>query len=210
MARAPEASQTEAMHPRHRLDALADGIYGVAMTLLVLEIRIPDGVDYRTDRELTALLVSLLPKFWPYALSFAVLAGRWRALVFGRTGHAPVGRGYVHWTLMHLFLVTLMPFSTLVIGRFASLAPGLWLYTGNLVGLSLTAWLMSRSAPAPERDEVGDNSVGLALLLISAAVVIALSFLHTAWATLGFLLTGLTPLAERLFPRRKVGPATHA
>lgn len=198
------------MYPRHRLDALADGIYGVAMTLLVLEIRIPDGVDFRSDHELTAELVRLVPKFWPYALSFAVLGGRWRAMVFGRTSHAPVGRAYVNWALVHLFLVTMMPFSTLVIGRFASLAPGLWLYTGNLVGLSLTAWLMSRSAPAPERHEVDDNSIGLILLLVSAAVVVALGFLHTAWATLGFLLTGLTPLAERLFPRRNVDPAAHA
>jgi TMEM175 potassium channel family protein len=198
MAEAPEAPQTEAMYPRHRLDALADGIYGVAMTLLVLEIRIPDGVDYTSDRQLIALLVSLAPKFWPYALSFAVLGGRWRAMVLGRTSHAPVGRRYVTWALTHLFLVTLMPFSTLVIGRFASLAPGLWLYTANLVGLSVSAWLMSRSAPAPERGEVDDNTIGLALLLVSAALVLALSFLHTAWATLGFLLTGLTPLAERL------------
>jgi uncharacterized membrane protein len=191
------------MYPRHRLDALADGIYGVAMTLLVLEIRIPDGANYRSDRELIALLVSLAPKFWPYALSFAVLGGRWRAMVFGRTSHAPVGRHYVNWSLIHLFLVTLMPFSTLVIGRYASLAPGLWLYTGNLVGLSFTGWMMSRSAPAPERHEVGDNSIGLAVLLISAAVVVLLSFQHTAYAALGFLLTALTPLAERLFRGRK-------
>ena len=62
------------MYPRHRLDALSDGIYGVAMTLLVLEIRIPDGVDPHTDRELLAVFASLVPKIWPYALSFVVLA----------------------------------------------------------------------------------------------------------------------------------------
>lgn len=191
------------MYPRHRLDALADGIYGVAMTLLVLEIRIPDGVDFTSDRELIALLVSLIPKLWPYALSFAVLSGRWRAIVVGRTSHAPVGTRYVNWSLIHLFLVTMMPFSTLVIGRFASLAPGIWVYTANLVGLSVTVWFMGRSTPEPERDEVDDNAIGLALLLVSAVVVVSLSFLHTAWAALGFLLTGLTPLAERLAQRRR-------
>jgi uncharacterized membrane protein len=196
------------MYPRHRLDALADGIYGVAMTLLVLEIRIPDGADYKSDSELIAQLVSLIPKFWPYALSFAVLGGRWRGMVFGRTSHAPVGRRYVNWSLIHLFLVTMMPFSTLVIGRFASLAPGIWVYTANLVGLSLSAWVISRSAP--ERDEIDDNSIGLALLLVASAVVVSLSFLHTAWATLGFLLTGLTPLVERFFPRRAARPAPNA
>jgi uncharacterized membrane protein len=190
------------MYPRHRLDALADGIYGVAMTLLVLEIRIPDGVDFTSDGALIAQLASLVPKFWPYALSFAVLAGRWREMVYGRTSHAPVGRHYVNWSLIHLFLVTMMPFSTLVIGRFASLAPGIWVYTANLVGLSLTSWLAGRAAPALEREEIGDNAIGLVVLLAAAAVVVALSFLHTAWATLGFLLTAFTPLADRLFGRR--------
>lgn len=197
------------MFPRHRLDALADGIYGVAMTLLVLEIRIPDGVDFHSDRELVAELARLIPKLWPYALSFAVLGGRWRAMVAGRTGHAPVSARYVNWSLLHLFLVTMMPFSTLVIGRFASLAPGIWVYTANLVGLSVTGWLMARAEPEPERDEVDEGSIGLALLLVSAAVVVGLSFLHTAWATLGFLLTGLTPLVERLAERRR-GRAAHA
>jgi uncharacterized membrane protein len=189
------------MFPRHRLDALADGIYGVAMTLLVLEIRIPDGADFKTDGQLMALFVSLTPKFWPYALSFAVLAGRWRALVFGRTSHAPVGREYVTWSLVHLFLVTLMPFSTLVIGRFGSLAPSIWLYTANLVGLSFTAWLAERAAP--EREEVDDGLLGLLVLLVSAAVVLAFSLLDTAWATLGFLLTALTPAVEKIVRRRR-------
>jgi uncharacterized membrane protein len=193
------------MYPRHRLDALVDGIFGVAMTLLVLEIRIPDGLDPHSDRELLAILGGLVPKIWPYALSFAVLAGRWRALIEGRTSHAPVGYHYVTWSLINLFLVTLTPFSTLVLGRYASLAPAIWLYVGNLVGLSVTAWLVGRQAPQPERDEVGDNLTGLVLLLSASALVVALSFLHTAWATLGFLLTGLTPVVERLAALRRAG-----
>jgi uncharacterized membrane protein len=191
------------MYPRHRLDALADGIYGVAMTLLVLDIRVPDGLVTVTDGQLMDQFIALLPKFGPYALSFWVLSGRWRQLIYRRTGHAPVGRRYVQWSLMHLFLVTMMPFSTLMIGRFGSHAPALWLYTSNLVGLSLTEWLASRAAPAPERAELDDNLMGLIMLLVAAAVVLGLSGLHSAWATLGFLITGLTPLAERLFGRRK-------
>ncbi|HZZ66785.1 MAG TPA: TMEM175 family protein [Phenylobacterium sp.] len=191
------------MYPRHRLDALADGIYGVAMTLLVLDIRIPDGMVNPTDQQLTEAFVALLPKLGPYALSFWVLSGRWRQLVYRRTSHAPVERDYVQWSLMHLFLVTMMPFSTLMIGRFGSHAPALWLYTANLVGLSVTLWMASRSAPEAERAEIEDNRMGLIMLLVAAAVVVALSFEHTAWAALGFLLTGLTPLAEQMMEKLK-------
>ena len=64
-----------------RLAALSDGIFAVAMTLLVLEVRIPDGVDPHSDRELVATLIALGPKFGWYALSFVVLGIRWRELV---------------------------------------------------------------------------------------------------------------------------------
>jgi uncharacterized membrane protein len=191
------------MYPRHRLDALADGIYGVAMTLLVLDIRIPDGLLTATDQQLLDLFNSLLPKLGPYALSFWVLAGRWRQLIYGPTRHEPVGRRYVSWMLIHLFLVTMMPFSTLMIGRFGSHAPALWLYTVNLVGLSATLWLASRTEPAPVDAEVEENRMGLIMLLVASAVVLALSFQHTAWASLGFLLTALTPMVERLFGKSK-------
>src|ERR1700761_9363777 len=159
------------MYPRHRLDALADGIYGVAMTLLVLDIRFPEGAVIRTDGDLIAQLVNLTPKFGPYALSFWVLSGRWRALVFGRTSREPVSGAYVSWSLWHLFLVTMMPFSTLVIGRYGSRAPSIWLYTANLVGLWLTTWLASRRAPAAEREQGDDNFIGTIVMLAASAVV---------------------------------------
>ncbi len=198
------------MFPRHRLDALTDGIFGVAMTLLVLELRIPDSVDPHTDRELMAVLVSLMPKIWPYALSFAVLGGRWRAMIGGRTSHAPVSRRHVIWTLINLFLVSLMPFSTQVISRFASLSPGIWVYTANLVGLSLSAWKAARNLPDAEREAMDENTTGLVMLLLASAVVVTLSLFHSAWATLGFLVSGLTPLVRQFTNRSKPEAKTDA
>jgi|SRR5579859_3399792 len=191
------------MFPRHRLDTLTDGIFGVAMTLLVLEIRIPDSLDPHTDSELMSLLVGLTPKIWPYALSFAVLGGRWRAAISGRIGHAPVNRRYVTWTLVSLFLVTLIPFSTQVLGRFASLAPSVWLYTANLLALSLSSLRAARTLPDAERAAVDDNRISFALLFLSSGVVITLSLVRPGMATLGFLITGLTPIARRLANRSK-------
>ena len=45
-----------AMYPRHRLDGLGDAIYGVSMTLLVLDIRIPDGANVVDNAGFAALL----------------------------------------------------------------------------------------------------------------------------------------------------------
>ena len=71
-------SKREAMHSRGRLDALGDGIFGVAMTLLVLDLRLPEDFHPQTSSELVHGLAELSPKFFPYALSFYVLGLRWQ------------------------------------------------------------------------------------------------------------------------------------
>jgi uncharacterized membrane protein len=203
MASARDTSQTDAMYPRHRLDGLADSIFGVAMTLLVLDIRIPDGADPHTDRELAAMLLSLGSKIWPYVLSFLVLGSRWRALIRGRVHqHLDVSHRYVQLWLLNLLLVTLVPFSTIVLGRYASLAPSIWLYSANLAGMAICSWGLSIAAPAAEREQRGDSPTGLIVFLFSAALAAVLSVLNTPWACAAFLINGLTPLAERAFPRR--------
>jgi uncharacterized membrane protein len=207
LAVAREPSQGGGMYPRRRLEALADGIFGVAMTLLVLEIRIPDGVDPHTDRELLAVIASLVPKIWPYALSFVVLGARWREMIGGRPGKAPVSRTHVTWSLANLLLVTFVPFSTLVLGRYASLAPAVWLYSANLAGMAIASWRASRTAPAEERNGGLEDAAGLAVFLLSAAAAVALSFLHTPWAPMGFALNAAAPFAERLARRREAGAA---
>jgi len=195
------------MFPRRRIDNLSDGIFGVAMTLLVLEIRIPDGVEPRSDADLTALLASLLPKIGPYALSFAVLGIRWRELVADRASGAEVGKAYVNWMLANLLLVTFVPFSTLILGRYALLAPAVWLYAGNLTGMAVCGWLAERSARAPG-ESGAVQTAGLAVYLLAAAVTAGLGFLHTPWAPMGFLLNALAPPLERWIAARQGRGAT--
>jgi uncharacterized membrane protein len=189
------------MYPRRRLEALADGIFGVAMTLLVLEVRIPDGVDPHSDRELVATLIALGPKFGWYALSFVVLGIRWRELVAERTSQHEVNKRYVNWSLANLLLVTFVPFSTLLIGRYASLAPAIWLYAANLAGMAICSWMVGRSAPLADRSGA-EETAGLMVFLFAAAVTAGLGALHTPWAPLGFMLNALAPPIERRFRER--------
>ncbi|MFD9502744.1 TMEM175 family protein [Streptomyces sp. NPDC060035] len=58
-----------------RLIALSDGIFAIAMTLLVLDIHVPTGLDADGFREAVG---DWLPKLGAYALSFTILAGFWR------------------------------------------------------------------------------------------------------------------------------------
>jgi uncharacterized membrane protein len=191
------------MFPRHRFDALTDGLFGVAMTLLVLEVRLPEAAHPQTTGELLELLAAVAPKFWPYVLSFAVLGVRWRELIKGRSSHGEVSQRYINWGLAYLLLVTLVPFTTMVLGRFGSLPPSVWLYSVNLAGMAICAWRLTAALPPAERRPEEYTLVSLVVLLLSAALAVAFSFLHTAWACLAFALNAATPVAERFFQRRR-------
>ena len=110
------------MFSKARLDTLSDGIFGVAMTLLILDVRLPDDFHPKDGAGLVQGLFDLWPKFLPYVLSFGVLGLRWLSNVEVRTRAEYVNREYLNWWLLYHFLITCVPFTTIVVGRFAHFA----------------------------------------------------------------------------------------
>jgi len=96
------------MYPKARLDALHDGVFSVAMTLLVLDVRLPDDFHPADGGELLQGLLKLWPKFLPYLLSFTVLGLRWLASIQIRSGAESFNREYVNWWLFYLLLIALI------------------------------------------------------------------------------------------------------
>ena len=58
----------------HRIDALVDAFFAIALTLLVLDIK---TFHVESDVELTQELIALIPKFFTYFLSFMILGLLW-------------------------------------------------------------------------------------------------------------------------------------
>src|SRR5580658_1600313 len=99
------------MYPKARLDALSDSIFGVAMTLLVLDVRLPDVFQPHDATELLHGLLNLAPKFLPYMLSFGVLGLRWLSNIHLRSGEESCSRKYAAWWLAYHLLITCVPFT---------------------------------------------------------------------------------------------------
>jgi uncharacterized membrane protein len=185
------------MYPRARLDALTDGIFAVAMTLLVLDLRLPESFHPRDAGELLRGLYGLVPVFVPYVLSFAVLGLRWISSVQVRTRAEHVGRSYARWWLAYLLLVTCVPFTTTVAGRFA-LAPAIWLYAGNTALIGVVAFALLHHTPQIEKDKLlRDRQVSLAVLIGSSLLAIAWSFVNPAQALWALALNMLPPFISR-------------
>jgi hypothetical protein len=86
------------MYAKARIDALTDGIFAVAMTILVLDVRLPDEFRLRTRRRSRARK-QLWPKVFPYLLSFHVLGNSWLSMVRLRSRGDYVDRRYAVWWL---------------------------------------------------------------------------------------------------------------
>ena len=106
-----------------RLDALTDGIFAVAMTILILDVRLPDDFHPADTNALLRAIRDLWPKFVPYLISFFVLGNNWLASIQLKSGEEFVSRSYAARSLLYLVLATCLPFSTTVLGRFGNLAP---------------------------------------------------------------------------------------
>jgi uncharacterized membrane protein len=192
------------VYPKARLDTLSDGIFGVSMTLLVLDVRLPDDFAPRDANELLKGLLGLAPKFLPYVLSFAVLGLRWLSNIQLRLRGEEVGRKYAEWWLVYHLLITGVPFTTMVVGRFASLAPAIWLYAGNTILISAVSFRLLALTPEFERFEhLRERRISLALLVISSALAIAWSFVNPSQALWALALNGGVTFIDRWYARTK-------
>lgn len=179
------------MYPRARLDALTDGVFSVAMTLLVLDLRLPDNFTPGNAHELLEGILALTPKFVPYLLSFGVLGLRWLAGIQVRSPDDSLGSAYVLWWLLYLLFVTCFPFVTMVVGRFPDQAPAIWLYAGNTLLVSLVAARLMTLIPDVDPGERRRHQVGLAMLVGSCVIVICWSLVDPARALWPFVLNFL-------------------
>ena len=99
-----------------RIEALADGIFAVAMTLLVLDVKLPGGESFSTDAALLERVLSLEHTFIIYFISFVVLGMFW-------VGHHAqfhyiryVDHTLLWLNLLFLFFITSVPFATDLLG----------------------------------------------------------------------------------------------
>ena len=87
-------AEHEASVSKTRLDALADAMFGVAMTLLVIDIRLPEAFDPKSGAELLDAVLELKSKFLVYLITFFVVGLRWMGnskLAAGRETSLAVG-----------------------------------------------------------------------------------------------------------------------
>lgn len=183
--------------PKARIDALTDGIFAFAMTLLVLEIRLPPDVAVKDSAELMARLQALVPEYLVYIISFFVLAAQWRTEI-GLRRVEEVSQEAVSWSIVYLFFITSVPFSSGVVGRHGDLPPAVWLYAANMIAAAAVSLRLRALEVVPEHRARGRaDNIGTSVFIASALLSVVLSFIEPRHAMYAYFLNFLAvPLSR--------------
>lgn len=181
--------------PKARVDALTDGIFAFAMTLLVVDIRIPEGLEVTSAGELTRRLAALMPQAVAYVISFFVLAALWRNVIAMRHDTEGVARGTLQAWLWYLLFVTMVPFSSAVVGRYGQFPPAVWVYAGNMAALGLFSVALHRlEVPQEMRAQARAGERRMVLFIGSALASVLVSLWAPHYAMYAYLLNALSRL----------------
>src|SRR5258706_3553335 len=101
--------------PKGRVETLSDGVFAIAMTVLVLGLQVPEGGH---TPELRARLWALGPKLASYSLSFVMLGVLWIGHHYQMHYIRRVNRPLLWLNLFFLLSITFLPFSTAVLGNY--------------------------------------------------------------------------------------------
>ena len=132
-----------------RISGLSDGLFAVAMTLIVLEIRVPDLGPTHSDAALWTGLVALGPRFLTYLLSFLTLGIFWSGQQTQLNYFARADR---HLAWIHLGLlatVALLPFSTSLLADYIELRLALLVYWANIAAFGVFIYGSWATPPEP-------------------------------------------------------------
>jgi uncharacterized membrane protein len=124
-----------------RIAALSDGIFAFAMTVLVLEIHIPEAVDIHSNAELLSGLAALAPRIVTWLLSLMTLGIFWvgQQTHLNHLEHADRDLSWLNY--LFLAVVTVLPFSTRLLAGFLTYEAAFLVYWLNILlcGIAILA-----------------------------------------------------------------------
>lgn len=134
-----------------RLDQLSDGIFAIVMTLLVIEIRIPEISSPITPYTLAREFIHLKPLFLSYLLSFITLFTFWRAHHFIASVY--VKNIDIHFTNINaifFFFVALIPFTSHFLGAYSGFILPVVVFALNIILIGISLFYMRNYAGKSE------------------------------------------------------------
>ncbi|MFE7749639.1 TMEM175 family protein [Streptomyces sp. NPDC057428] len=191
-----------------RLTTLSDGIFAIAMTLLVLDVRVPPGLSADGFRE---AFVDVLPDLGAYALSFWILAGFWRDHRRIVRLVPPIEKVPLGFALIWLGAIALIPFPTSLLSEYADQPLAVAVYAGtvcvtNLLELTVLRTGLKNPRSRDQATQYTARSVSADLICTAAVFAVSVPLAYgfstdvALWSWLALL------PAKIILSRRIPGP----
>jgi uncharacterized membrane protein len=187
-----------------RLAALSDGIFAVAMTLLVLDLHVPASEVIHSQGELWHSLAGAAPQLISYVMSFLTLGIFWNGQQAQLNSFSRSDRhlSWIH--IAFLFAVSIMPFSTRLLAEFITYRSVLIAYWANILLLGVVlfgSWRYARRVGLLREEITFENQcaverrivVAQALYAFGACLCLVNTYLSIAFIVLVQLNFALAP-----------------
>ena len=179
-----------------RIIFLSDGLFAIALTVLVIDLRIPELPQPAGSDQVAAALGALLPSVFAYALSFTIISFYWVAhwRRFKLIERANAGLAYVN--LLLLAFIALIPFPTALIGEHGDIPIVVMVYAVTLSAAGIAgfaSWVYALrtglvTADAPN-DRVRSGAIrGLSVPMVMLGSLLLLPFASTYLVEASWLL----------------------
>jgi uncharacterized membrane protein len=202
-----EERRPEAGKDLDRIIFFSDAVFAIAITILVLDIRVPDGLS---PTELPAVVLGLGPRYVSYLISFLVLAVYWQA---HHRAFRPIRSydGTLVWlNFLFLMAIAFLPFPTSLLGEYSGEQLSVVIYAANaavasLLLISISWYATSRHRlVGPDIDDEEERIRRLQGLAVPVVFLLSIgvSFFSPMAAMYSWLLLSVTdPLVRRLWSR---------
>jgi uncharacterized membrane protein len=198
-----------------RLEAFSDGVFAIAITLLVLEIAVPEG----SGADLLGAFLAQWPSFLAYLVSFATIGVTWLEHAAITQYLDSVDSMFIRINLLLLLLVSFLPFPTGLVAeyiedldaeRVATTIFGINLALISVVVSTLWRYAVGHQLVRPDAadQEVELLTKGLTPSLAGYVVLIFLSLFFPVVAVIGYLLIAILLLVPIRPGRRQPGLMT--
>lgn len=140
-------------NPNARLEAFCDGVFAIALTLLIIDLKAPSRADIHSSHDLWLALAELLPSVFAFLLSFGIVFITWvnhhEAMRLVDKSSTP----FVYANGFLLLTVVIIPFPTALLGDNLltdHASPAVVLYSANYAVQAVGWWLVTLTALSPE------------------------------------------------------------
>jgi uncharacterized membrane protein len=126
----------------HRLLLFSDGVYAIAVTLLAVELVLPEATAHLHGRDLLDSLLEIWPRVLAFLTSFLFIANFWAGhnIIFNLVRRFDGGLMWL--ALLQLLCIAFLPFPTSVVGEHVSDPVALQFYFGSLLVTGLVMWAL--------------------------------------------------------------------